>query len=186
MIKKVFSLCSLFALFFILQACTPAYKIDSKASAGIVAAKPILKSSDKLVIITPKDGGHKKEITPNTGPIVAMHLAAAFRQYAPDTYICEDPLTVEQAKAYSVKNKYTRMIYPVILNWEDRQPLISGLRDRVSVRVTVIDVQNDKVLNDSTLYGNGSNKAWATGKTPEILLDKPFQAYAASLFSNDK
>lgn len=180
--KKIFSLCALLICGFALQACTPAYKIDTKASKNLVAPAPVLKASDKILLVTPADGKYKKNTYPKSGAAVADKLNVALRQYTSDISTTEHTMTLEEAKTYAKQNNLTCIIYPEITNWEDRVTAVSGKRDRVSVHMIVFDVNNNKIIDDCIIYGNGSANVWATAKTPDILLDKPFGIYVTSLF----
>jgi hypothetical protein len=181
--KKVFSFCMLFVLGFTLQACMPAYKIDKSASKNIAAANPVLKASDKIVIVMPANGKYKNDTYPKSGEAVADKLNLAMREYTSEISLTDENMTLEAAKEYAVKNKFTHIMYPEITNWEDRQTAFSGRRDRVSIHITVFDVNNNKIADDCIIYGNGKTSSWSpVNKTPEILLDKPFSVYMTGLF----
>ncbi|MDR1196626.1 MAG: DUF4823 domain-containing protein [Endomicrobium sp.] len=180
--KKVLSLCLLLFCGFVLQACTPAYKIDNRASKNLGAAKPVLKPSDKIAIIMPADGKYKRLVYPQTGLQVAEKLIFAFRKYTGGVSLVEQVMSIEAAKSYAKQNGFKHIVYPEIIKWEDRMTAVSGKRDRVSIHMTVFDVDNNKTVDDCIIYGNGSLNVWASAKTPEILLEEPFSIYTAMLF----
>lgn len=171
---------------FAFQACTPPYKIDDRASKNLNAPSPVLKASDKILVVMPKDGKYKKNIYPKSGAQTAQKLNAALRAYTENITVTQEHMSFEEAKAYAGQKGFSHIFYPEITNWEDRVSAVSGLRDRVTVHMTVFNVTAAKTVNECLIYGNGSSNIWATAKTPEILLDKPFGIYVSSLFGADK
>jgi hypothetical protein len=184
--KKVLSLCALLFCGFILQACTPAYKIDNRASRNLGTVKPALTASDKIAVIAPADGRYKRNVYPQTGLRVAEKLTSAFKKYSGGVSLVAQVMPLDAAKTYAEQNGFTHIVCPEIIKWEDRVTAVSGKRDRVSIHMVVFDVDNNKTVDDCIIYGNGSTSVWATAKTPEILLDKPFGVYVKRLFEADK
>ncbi len=84
---------------------------------------------------------------------------------------------LEKAKA----GGYTYLIYPVILYWEDRATEWSGIPDKITVEISVIDVATGAVLNSARIEGKSK---WATlgGDHLQDLLEKPLTDYARTLF----
>ena len=69
---------------------------------------------------------------------------------------------------------------PIIVLWEDRATEWSGKRDRIIVKITVLDVSSGKLVDATTIQGTSK---WATfgGDYPQDLLPVPMRDYVARL-----
>jgi len=188
--KKILFLSLLFVFCFALNAyAVPPYKIDDSASKDLNAPSPVLKRTDKILIVLPEDGQYGDKVYPGSGSLTADRLYVALSKRANDVTVSDTDMTMEEAKAYARKNNFTHIIYPEITNWEERLTSVSGRRSNLSIHVTVFDVSNNKMVHDAILYGYGPS-SWTVGvvgqKSMDSLLDKPAVAYATLLFTGNK
>ncbi len=68
-----------------------------------------------------------------------------------------------------------------ILHWEDRATEWSGLSDKVTIKLLVINSETEAIADSVTIDGKSR---WATfgGDHPQDLLEKPLQDYVSRLF----
>jgi hypothetical protein len=73
------------------------------------------------------------------------------------------------------------LLYPQILQWEDRATEWSGKPDIAAVKLSVLSTDTGALL-DSVIIEGKSGLATFGGDHPQDLLPKPMAEYAASLF----
>ncbi len=83
------------------------------------------------------------------------------------------------ASARKVGAKY--LAVPTILEWEDRATEWSGIPDKASIKLSIIDLETNSTL-DSVIIKGKSGIATFGGDHPQDLLPKPTYEYVASLY----
>ena len=83
---------------------------------------------------------------------------------------------LQSARAQSAKY----VVFPVILAWEDRATEWSGKADRVSVKISIVEVHTEDVLNTAVVSGR-SGLATLGGDHPQDLLPLPVDEYLSRL-----
>lgn len=87
----------------------------------------------------------------------------------------------DEAIQYTNDNSFNYLIYPQILHWEDRATEWSGISDKVTVKINIIEANTKKTLDSATIEGTSG---WATlgGDHPQDLLKKPINDFVNSLY----
>jgi hypothetical protein len=73
------------------------------------------------------------------------------------------------------------LVYPNIVRWEDRQTEWSGRRDRLELKIDLLDMKDGTLLFSREISATGK---WLTegGDTPKDLLDQPIEEFVNTLF----
>ncbi|HEU0069302.1 MAG TPA: DUF4823 domain-containing protein [Nitrospiraceae bacterium] len=172
--KKYLALMSLsFALLF---GCADTHEL-MRASGSTVS----LSSQASAYVAVPKDGAYGPTTYSGSGALTAQAVAIAFVPYLNKITVAVKAEDLESAQQSARTGSFTYLLYPQILHWEDRATEWSGKPDVVSVKVSLIRVESNEVLDSAVV---GGKSGWATfgGDRPEHLLPKPLADYAATLF----
>jgi hypothetical protein len=146
-------------------------------------------SQDAQIFVAVADDGYFGETRyHNSGVTTTMAIVRAFSAYTRHLEAALEPVnlatTIERAKA----GGYEYLVWPMILHWEDRASEWSGIPDRISLRVAIIDVSTGSLL-DSTIISAESrvDGGFSTSPSdlPEDLLKRPLADYASQLFARE-
>jgi hypothetical protein len=77
---------------------------------------------------------------------------------------------------------YKYLVYPTILEWEDRATEWSMLPDRASINVDIVDVTDGRTI-ESVVINDKSGIATLGGDHPQDLLPIPVEEFVSTLFS---
>jgi len=140
-----------------------------------------LPSGATFYIPTPEDGSYGEQHYAGSGAMVANALSDSLIEHAGEVTIGDQEDSVEeQLNAGKARNcKY--VISPTIKHWEDRATGWSGMSDRVTVLLKVIEVDGAREVATAEISGVS---AWLTfgGEQPQDMLKKPIDEFVASLF----
>jgi hypothetical protein len=70
---------------------------------------------------------------------------------------------------------------PTILHWEHRNTAWSGIPNRSSIRLQLIELASENTLDSVVIEGTSKIMTWG-GDTPEGLLPEPVRAYVDGLY----
>jgi len=142
---------------------------------------PLLRGSNRLYVAIPFDASFKKVVALNSGRATAESLFTAVKRYARAVYMGKFPESANDAldSARAVNVDY--LIYANIIKWEDRATELSGIRDRLELRIDLLDMKDGKLVFSREISATGK---WMTegGDTPKDLLDQPIEEYVNALF----
>ncbi|MBI4660857.1 MAG: DUF4823 domain-containing protein [Verrucomicrobia bacterium] len=146
-----------------------------------VPAKPKLRTDSTVYVAIPPDARFKNEFVFNSGQLTAVAIRDAFAAYVKRAYVGRKPESFTEGLETARANLCTYFVYPSILRWEDRATEFSGRRDRIEIRIEVVEAASGEILHAATLRGRSR---WFTdgGDTPQDLLQEPVRNYVASLF----
>ena len=167
----------LLASFAVLTACRSTYQEKELTSAP----PPILKSNSRIYVAIPFDATFKDEVIQGSGKQTAQAFQAAFMRYTRSVYTSKFPESLSEALEIARNGHMEYLLYPTIIQWEDRATEFSGRRDRLKIKVDLIDLSTSKVVFSREIEAVGK---WMTdgGETPKDLLDQPAQQFANAVF----
>jgi hypothetical protein len=142
---------------------------------------PILKSTSRIYIAIPFDASFKKTVAQESGKVTAQAFQAAFLRYTRSVYTSKFPESVTEALENARRAGLEYVVYPSITRWEDRATEWSGRRDRVALKVDLVDVSTGSVVFSREVEATGK---WMTdgGDSPRDLLNEPAEEYVNALF----
>jgi len=154
---------------------------DSKQFISTKKNSNTISRVEKVYVSVPKDGIYGHINYGGSGINVSRIVTMAFSKYNGVVESAFRYQSFEDAMQYAKDNKYEYLVFPTILEWEDRATEWSGIPDRVSIKITVFDVSTQKRLDSAIVKGKSG---WATfgGDHPQDLLPEPVEQYTDSLF----
>jgi hypothetical protein len=140
-----------------------------------------LDSSKSTYISIPRNGKYGQTTYEGSGANLSQIIMMAFAPYANSVETGHEYQSFETALAYAKERNYVYLVVPAILEWEDRATEWSGIPDKASIKITVIDVVSGKTLDSAIIKGK-SGIATFGGDHPQDLLTKPVGQYINSLY----
>lgn len=160
-----------------LAGCSSAYSVRSSGGVSTQASIP---SSSSIFVVLPADGRFGRTVYAGSGAMTAQALVVALSPVVKAVRLSKGRVDRAAGMAEAKRSGFTYYAEPIILLWEDRATEWSGMRDRVMVRITVLDVASGKLVDATTIQGTSK---WATlgGDHPQDLLPVPMRDYVARL-----
>lgn len=142
---------------------------------------PILKSNSRIYVGMPFDGTFKEDVAQGSGKNTAQAFQAALLRYTRSVYISKFPESLSEAMDSARRGNLEYVLYPAIIRWEDRATEWSGRRDRLALKVDLIDLNASKIVFSREIEATGK---WMTdgGDTPKDMVDEPAEQYVNALF----
>lgn len=162
--------------FLFLFGCADTHQLMRAPGSALAISKDA-----SAYIAIPSDGRYGNTNYPGSGALAAQAIATAFAPYLQKITVAIKSEDLESAQLSAKSGKYTYLLFPQILHWEDRATEWSGRPDVASIKVSLIRADSGEVL-DSAVIGGKSGLATFGGDRPEHLLPKPLSDYAATLF----
>ncbi|HWT96515.1 MAG TPA: DUF4823 domain-containing protein [Terriglobales bacterium] len=161
----------------ILSGCVSKYRVD----AYTPPAAHIEKEASFYVPL-PQNGQFDGTEYPNSGSQTAAELRAALLVHVSKVEVgttkAED-LTAALAEAK--KRGLDHLAQADILHWEDRATEWSGIPDKITLKLSIYDVQSGALLSSTV---TAASSKWGTlgGDHPQDLLPEPIKRFVDPLF----
>ena len=161
-----------------LMGCQHAYQEMPVAGAP---KRPILRTDSTVYVALPPDGRRKRDFVPASGETAAILIRDAFAKYVKRAYMGRRVQSFADGLETARANQWNYFVYPSILRWEDHATDLSGLRDKIEVKIEIADTVSGEILHATVLRGRSR---WFSGgeDTPKDLLPDPVRNYVSSLF----
>jgi hypothetical protein len=140
-----------------------------------------LDANGLVYVSVPADGRYGQTTYYGSGQNTTQIVVMAFSKHSSrvESGHAQQDFNASLESARKVGAKY--LVTPTILEWEDRATEWSGIPDKASIKLTIIDVQTNATL-DSVIIKGKSGIATFGGDHPQDLLPKPTDEYVASLY----
>jgi hypothetical protein len=144
-------------------------------------APPILRTTTRIYVAIPFDASFKEKVAQGSGKATAQAFFAAFSRHIRGTFLSRVPQSLDEALDAARAFNAEYLVYPNIVQWEDRATEWSGRRDRLTLKVDLIDLATSSLVFSREISATGK---WMSdgGDTPTDLLDEPAQQYVNALF----
>jgi len=161
----------------VLGGCSSAYDVQSSGGASTQASIP---STSSVFVAVPADGRFGKTLYSGSGSMTAQALVTALSSVVKSVRSSNNQVDRVAGMAEAKRAGFTHYAEPIILLWEDRATEWSGKRDRVVIRISVLNTVTGKLVDATTIQGTSK---WATlgGDHPQDLLPVPMRRYVAQL-----
>lgn len=137
---------------------------------------------NKVVYVSvPKDGRYGQINYAGSGQNTTQIISMAFSQYSRRVETGHEYQAFEQALDSARKQRAGYFVWLTILEWEDRATEWSGISDKASIKISVIDTAPGTPI-DSVIIKGKSGLATFGGDHPQDLLQKPVNEYVKSMF----
>ena len=142
---------------------------------------PILRSTSRIYVAIPFDASFKDVVAEDSGKLTAQAFQAALLRYTRSVYTSKYPESVSEALDNARRGNLEYVIYPTIVRWEDRATEWSGIRDRMALKVDLIELNTSTIVFSREVESTGK---WMTdgGESPRDLLAEPAEQYVNALF----
>jgi len=148
-----------------------------KRVPGLTSA---LSHDASVYVAVPQDGKYGRKTYRGSGVLAAQAVSVAFAPYVTRLTVGHTTEDFNTAHASAKAGHDTYLLYSEILHWEDRKTEWSGLPDKVSIKVSLVEVETGNILDSAVIGDTGG--VIAVNIRPEHLLPKPLAEYAASLY----
>jgi hypothetical protein len=142
---------------------------------------PKLQAGQSLYIALATDAAYGEYHYPGSGLMLSQAIAAPLRRRLARVDLASQPESVNEALVTARQGGYELICYPEILHWEDRGSAEETSPDKVTVKLTLIEVASAKTLRFASIEGQ-SGLATPGAEHPQDLLPAPLEAFASSLF----
>jgi len=157
-------------------ACAHKYAVPPITGKG----RPIPVQSRTLVV-TPADGRDERNATyHDSGSWVASALTSALQVHHVEASVAPPEVGFEAALLAARSAAAHFLVVPTIQNWSDRLTEWSGIPDRITIRVRVIEVSTGELLDDRDLRASSRWATWG-GDHPQDLLPELAAQWAHSV-----
>jgi Domain of unknown function (DUF4823) len=167
--------------FFVLTLLGLAACADTHSVQRINETTRKLSRTEIGYVAVPQDGRYGGTVYAGSGAMTSQIVMAAFSRHLERVTVAGSVQGFDASLAAARQAKASYLISPTILHWEDRATEWSGISDKVSVRISVVDAATGKIIDSAVVDGRSG---WATlgGDHPQDLLPEPIGQYADSLF----
>lgn len=139
-------------------------------------------TSDSVLIGRSKNGEYGKHYYSGSGLMVSKALQSELFTKLNNVAIANQAADYNFVLEYAKSNEFDYLIFPTILHWEDRATEWSAKPDKVSVKITVVDVKTKVIIKSGIIEGI-SGLATFGGDHPQDLLSEPVSEFMASLLN---
>ena len=141
-----------------------------------------LNPTKSVYIAEPKDGRYGNKVYSGSGATTAQALLKGFAKYIDEVETANKYQSRDEALNYAIAKNYSYLVYPDILQWEDRATEWSGIPDRISIKITIIDTKTSQSITSSIINGRSG---WATfgGDHPQDLLPDAVEDLTKNLYN---
>ncbi|MBM3834575.1 MAG: DUF4823 domain-containing protein [Verrucomicrobia bacterium] len=145
--------------------------------------RPRLRSDAIVYVPIPPDGLFKKHVAANSGKLTAVAVRDGFAKHVKRAYVGRMIESMATSLETARQHRCTYVAYPSIVRWEDRATEFSGVKDKMEIKIEVVEAATGEILHTTVLQGKSR---WLTdgGDRPQDLLEKPIEDYVASLFQS--
>ena len=140
-----------------------------------------LESSKSVYISIPRDGRYGQINYQGSGANASQIILMAFSKNSNSAETGRQYQSFDNALTHAKENNYGYLVFPTILEWEDRATEWSGIPDKASIKIAIINTESGKTM-DSVIIKGKSGLATFGGDHPQDLLAKPISAYINGLY----
>ncbi len=167
-----------FAIMLIVQSGCTSYHIDQTANNN---SPPKFDRTGSAYVSVCEDGRYDSEIYHGSGIATAQIITNEFSKFFSNVATGTGLETYDEAMKSALYGGHKYLIYPSIKQWEDHVTEVTEIRDKVKLKVIVVETLSGDQL-DSVIISGKSKFFTIGGDQPQDLLATPVRIYANSLF----
>ncbi|WP_256670204.1 DUF4823 domain-containing protein [Pseudomonas sp. L-22-4S-12] len=161
------------ALLLMLGGCMDSTQFIKEGDAGLPARS-------SFYVAQPADGMYGAKPYPGSGKLTSAIIRQALQNNAQEAVAASRVERREQALAAARQGGHSYLVFPTILHWEDRATEWNFMRDKVQVKVELVDVFSGHSESSAIIAGK-SGIATLGGDHPQDLLPEPIEQYFQTL-----
>jgi hypothetical protein len=175
--KKKIYLFSLVIVSMIAVSCTTTYNITGNQGFD----KSLIDSNKKIYIALPQDGAYNDNIYQNSGYTVQDKLEMALSKYVNLIVSGYNHESIDDAMNNAISKGASYLFYPTITHWEDRATAMSGIPDRVAIKIVVFDLVKKESIYRTELSAKGTSMTMST-TDPSDFLPELFSRFSQAIY----
>ncbi len=158
--------------------CVHTYQVESDGPAGRTLG---LSREASFYVGLPENGRFGSKRYPESGRMTAEAIATALLEQIRIVQIANLVASLNENLQAAREASASHLVHSTIYHWEERATEWSGIPDRISIQLQLIETENGEILDSAVISGTSR---WATfgGDHPQELLPKPLRDYVLSLF----
>lgn len=161
------------ALLLMLIGCMDSSQLIKDGDAG-------LPDRSSFYVAQPADGMYGAKPYPGSGKLTSAIIRQALQNNAQHAVAASRVERREQALAAARQGGHGYLVFPTILHWEDRATEWNFMRDKVQVKVELVEVISGHTASSAIIAGK-SGIATLGGDHPQDLLPEPIEQYLQGL-----
>ncbi|MFP6847074.1 MAG: DUF4823 domain-containing protein [Pseudomonas sp.] len=165
---------TLIALLF-LSGCMDSTQLIKNTDSGGLPARAA------YYVAQPEDGMYGAKPYPGSGKMTAAIIRNALLKNMQKATAANRVADWEQALQAARQGGYDYLVFPSILHWEDRATEWNFMRDKVQLKLELVDVFTGQTESTVVIEGK-SGIATLGGDHPQDLLPAPIDEYFQALF----
>jgi len=134
-----------------------------------------------IYLSVPKDGTYGLTVYHGSGVDTSRIIFSALANHSNKLCEANEYHNFDHSLESAKNENCDYLIFPTILEWDDRATEWSGIPDNVSVKIDVIEISTGRTI-DSVIIKEESETDASTGGHPQDLLPQPVKQYIDSLF----
>ncbi|KLV05503.1 hypothetical protein ABT56_11040 [Photobacterium aquae] len=141
-----------------------------------------INSTNSIYIALSKDGSYGNHYYTGSGNMLSKTIQSSLLKRLNNVEIAKQPELFNDALISAKQGGYDYLFYPTIMHWEDRATEWSAKPDKVTVKISVIDVDTQAEIKSAIVDGK-SGLATFGGDHPQDLLPIPVEKFTTALFN---
>ena len=133
-------------------------------------------------IALPEDGQYGAKPYAGSGKMTSSVIKAALQKNSQKAVNASRIEAFDEALNSARRGGFSYLVFPIILHWEDRATEWNFMRDKVEVKIEIVDVFSGEAESATTIEGK-SGIATLGGDHPQDLLPDPIYEYFSSILS---
>jgi hypothetical protein len=167
----------LFILPLLFCACSVKYNIQQNQALS----QNFLIPNKKVYVALPANGKFNNIIYQTSAASVQYDLSQALEQHTLEITLASTYEPIENAIESGLAKQATYLFYPTITHWEERNTPWSGISDRVSIKMVVINLENNETLISTYLSAKSPWGALVNNQ-PDAMLPDLFKSFTNSIY----
>ncbi|WP_231708982.1 DUF4823 domain-containing protein [Pseudomonas denitrificans (nom. rej.)] len=138
-----------------------------------------LPAHSSYYVALPEDGQYGAKPYPGSGKMTSSIIKSTLQKNSQKVTSSNRVEDFDQALNSARIGGYSYLVFPTILHWEDRATEWNFMRDKVEVKIDIVDVFSGEA-ESSTVIDGKSGIATLGGDHPQDLLPDPINEYFRS------
>jgi hypothetical protein len=174
--ERLMRLFSILLMVLLLSACADSHQL-MRMGGNLRKLDP----NGTVYVSVPSDGRYGQTTYYGSAQNVVQIVVLAFSQYSERVESGYEHQEFDASLDAARKLGAMYLVVPTILDWEDRATEWSGIPDKASIKLAVVDVGTRETV-DSVIIKGKSGLATFGGDHPQDLLPKPVSEYVKSIY----
>jgi hypothetical protein len=176
--KPLFRILTICVVIIFIGSCAPVYNVhkgparDNDFNIDTNATAYVALSEDHT------SSGH---LYSGSGKEVASEIEFLLFNHFNNVIVANNVEEFDKALETANQKGCDYLIFPNLIKWDDYATEWSGIPDRLKLKISIVDVNTEKVLDKILIEGKGKIMSWG-GDHPMDIAKEPIKTWIDSLF----